>query len=518
MSSSPILVKKSWNRAFANIATWARGPQALRLSWFIRGLVFALFIAAYLIVPPLIDKKNKMDTGLRHFVYRLPSSSVVAECQGLSENPELERVYISGHFSKWQTDNPDFQMVPQPDGKSWSIDLHLPKGLTSYLFVLYPRGASSPLWVNDESNPDIIKEGLGYNSVIKVGSGLSSSLFKNIFGICAVLLVVYTLLEILLRRLRKTRLNATVRALIVFSLVVVLAGFSSAFYVVNIQRGLARRAYHELADMVYLFLAGSGFDFSNLDSADVEPEAARSLDAFLRYANINAGSVGFSGGFSSITRIVLFNAQGRTVSVTGLDKLPLAPGIQESLGKFQDVYADSVFRDIFQALSLPESDLSDSHFGLMPSHHWKDNAAFRRGSRLLGFNSMLRPVMKDLRPQAYIGLMFEPQFYGEALGLSIIVILCGAIIVLGFCVFLFLFKPVSQVLDPALVKDFAQRHGLTPREVEILPLVAAGKDYKAIADILFISLNTVHTHIYSIFRKSGVANRLALMDAILKRS
>lgn len=49
---------------------------------------------------------------------------------------------------------------------------------------------------------------------------------------------------------------------------------------------------------------------------------------------------------------------------------------------------------------------------------------------------------------------------------------------------------------------------LTPREVEILSMVALGAKNEEIADRLFISLNTVKTHIYNIFKKINVPNRL----------
>jgi LuxR family transcriptional regulator of csgAB operon len=49
---------------------------------------------------------------------------------------------------------------------------------------------------------------------------------------------------------------------------------------------------------------------------------------------------------------------------------------------------------------------------------------------------------------------------------------------------------------------------LTRREIEILSLVAAGATNEEIANNLFISPNTVKTHIYNIFKKIHVPNRL----------
>ena len=49
--------------------------------------------------------------------------------------------------------------------------------------------------------------------------------------------------------------------------------------------------------------------------------------------------------------------------------------------------------------------------------------------------------------------------------------------------------------------------GLTPREVEVLRLIAAGKSNSEIAEQLFISVNTVARHLTNIYTKTGVANR-----------
>jgi DNA-binding CsgD family transcriptional regulator/pimeloyl-ACP methyl ester carboxylesterase len=49
--------------------------------------------------------------------------------------------------------------------------------------------------------------------------------------------------------------------------------------------------------------------------------------------------------------------------------------------------------------------------------------------------------------------------------------------------------------------------GLSPREIEVLRLLAAGKSNQQIADELVISVNTVIRHVSNIFDKIGAANR-----------
>ena len=52
-------------------------------------------------------------------------------------------------------------------------------------------------------------------------------------------------------------------------------------------------------------------------------------------------------------------------------------------------------------------------------------------------------------------------------------------------------------------------HGLTPRELEVLRLVATGKSNREIASALVISEHTVARHVQNIFLKLGVASRTA---------
>ena len=63
----------------------------------------------------------------------------------------------------------------------------------------------------------------------------------------------------------------------------------------------------------------------------------------------------------------------------------------------------------------------------------------------------------------------------------------------------------NRVKDTSSSRDEAV---LTSREMEILAMIATGSKNEEIADKLYISPNTVKTHIYNIFKKIDVPNRL----------
>ena len=56
------------------------------------------------------------------------------------------------------------------------------------------------------------------------------------------------------------------------------------------------------------------------------------------------------------------------------------------------------------------------------------------------------------------------------------------------------------------------QHGITRRERDIILCILAGKSNKEIVDELIISERTVETHVYNIYRKLQVKNRIQLMN------
>jgi DNA-binding NarL/FixJ family response regulator len=57
------------------------------------------------------------------------------------------------------------------------------------------------------------------------------------------------------------------------------------------------------------------------------------------------------------------------------------------------------------------------------------------------------------------------------------------------------------------------RVSLTPREAEILPLLAAGKTDREIGETLFLSHRTVENHVARLTAKLGVRTRVAAVAA-----
>ncbi len=80
-------------------------------------------------------------------------------------------------------------------------------------------------------------------------------------------------------------------------------------------------------------------------------------------------------------------------------------------------------------------------------------------------------------------------------------------------------SPMSSDIARKIVQSFQKKpahdrssFGITPREAEILDLLAEGLAYKEIAAKILISVKTIRKHIYNIYEKLHVHSRLEALN------
>ncbi len=74
--------------------------------------------------------------------------------------------------------------------------------------------------------------------------------------------------------------------------------------------------------------------------------------------------------------------------------------------------------------------------------------------------------------------------------------------------------PALQEIGVPAMRKFSQEYNISKREEEVIQHVCEGKTNKEISNTLFISIQTVKDHIYSIYQKTGVKNRVQLINLI----
>ncbi|MGL6200508.1 MAG: helix-turn-helix transcriptional regulator [Lachnospiraceae bacterium] len=66
----------------------------------------------------------------------------------------------------------------------------------------------------------------------------------------------------------------------------------------------------------------------------------------------------------------------------------------------------------------------------------------------------------------------------------------------------------------AIQDTLVSEYNLTERELEVARMLATGKSYQQVANALYISINTVRTHIKNIYKKTGITNQRTLVNLI----
>jgi DNA-binding CsgD family transcriptional regulator len=72
----------------------------------------------------------------------------------------------------------------------------------------------------------------------------------------------------------------------------------------------------------------------------------------------------------------------------------------------------------------------------------------------------------------------------------------------------------AEPMQTLHIRQLQQRHGLSPREAQVAALVAAGHADKEIAKLADMGFATVRTHLASALRKTGCAQRKALIALV----
>ena len=154
-------------------------------------------------------------------------------------------------------------------------------------------------------------------------------------------------------------------------------------------------------------------------------------------------------------------------------------------------------------------------------------------TKYLMFYLMIDVIIKDGAPALLcLALLRFAQWGGSALGqlvadvlpsnlgvlVAILAVLLTALmLMMGFTGSL---RSASQPPSPtdtpvardASVGAFARRHGLSPRETDVLRIWITGRPMVVVEKTLYISQSTVKTHLNHIYAKTGAPNRTALIE------
>ncbi|MCK5145514.1 helix-turn-helix transcriptional regulator [bacterium] len=101
-----------------------------------------------------------------------------------------------------------------------------------------------------------------------------------------------------------------------------------------------------------------------------------------------------------------------------------------------------------------------------------------------------------------------------------------AVIPLAFNAYLFIWIPGfikssaannGMSLNINAIDSFCKNNGVSTRQQEIMELLLEGKNNREIAELLYIAPHTVKNHIYNLYKKLGLKNRMELLNLVLNQ-
>jgi len=115
-------------------------------------------------------------------------------------------------------------------------------------------------------------------------------------------------------------------------------------------------------------------------------------------------------------------------------------------------------------------------------------------------------ILKDADHKEFIKII-RSTFYGESITSPFLANLSPGI----------LYKMDDPARGDEDVEEDIKKFSLTGREKEILQLLLKGKSNKEISDLIYVSTETVKTHLHNIYRKLGVKSRLEVASLLFSR-
>ena len=207
------------------------------------------------------------------------------------------------------------------------------------------------------------------------------------------------------------------------------------------------------------------------------------------------------------------------------------------LGSYREVRSDSDVREIIEYPEVLKISYKDSffiiEFDVVGSKEPELNQyAYKitgRDEEWIPIGNKNFLVLENLKPGKYdfrikgansqgiwseesasLEIIVVPPFWKTPVFIGMCILLTAILLFIFFRGFRKLYKPsISVEVD---VGQIATRYKLTNRESDTLELLLKGESIQRMAQKLYISESTVQKHIYSVYKKLKIRNRLQLLN------
>jgi len=460
------------------------------------------------------------------FTFTLPLPKKIARKNNINRFPQIKKVIIVGNFSSWDIRNDAFRMQKHTNNQGkhkWSISLRLQSGKTKYKFIVYIKGRKNFIWTHNKNAGINERNRSGtFNSVYYIRNyssfyKISSIILLTLLG----LIIVYSLFELLLSLLLKKQIKSFHRHLLFFVLLLLISNTGIIWFNVNQQKQLTRMSYKESLHLIHTFLLSHGVDFTQLDVPATRKILHTSLQKFFRLLKARVLQPSYLTTETTLHHIGVFTTDFQLIGFADRKQQPFRHSNKISKEQYAASYfSEWVFGKMIQNIRKNPAKGLSYQYGEMQRCQCKNcrkrlkTVPFYTQAPILGYNTILAPIYRNMQIHGYYGLVILPQLYAARITASIWANVIWSFCLILFSLFFFIIRPPNLGFSKKSFEKFCKKHKITKREQEIIEHIAKGTNYHKVGKMLFISLKTVKAHVYNIYQKAEVNNRVELINRI----
>ena len=459
----------------------------------------------------------------RTLTFELPFPKDVEKKSMITPETIVEKVIVAGFFSEWSPTNTNY-LMKQVSATRWQTSLALDPGENQYKFVVYlSNSCYSVVWTHDKAaRKQTDDRHGGYNSIIDIVDPVPLwTLFNWIFGTWIILIAainLYFLFDYLKRMKRNLLFPISVVLSCVLIVLICCVTFSISI------AGLKMKVWDLFYNSITGVRAVSESRNIALDHPDWPEVRTGMVDIFKQYLwgeqeilrkQYFQNSIPFVG-------LVLFQKDLSDIDIgyrADDDSYEEWLSDREGRVRIEDTMMSEYFRHLVRRIH--EAGITMRNYRLqntMPLY-LQDKWNFDiRHSGLMYSVQTIFPIVENGEISAWIGSDVRVPWFREC-GPGILFLLFMMILLLGAAnIWLFFILkrdntvPVNSNgrLSEKILLDFH----ITGREKDIIRMIFEGLSTKEISARLFISPKTVDSHIYKIYQKTGVKNRIELYNLL----
>ncbi|MCG8568690.1 MAG: LuxR C-terminal-related transcriptional regulator [Spirochaetes bacterium] len=481
------------------------------------------FVIIINILSLFIEKKLSQPV---EFTFTLPLEAEVLVENNVKEFPEIEKVLIAGYFSDWDPDNPNYVLTPERSinsknsiNKKWTIQLPFDPGKHDFKYVIYIKDRFIPIWVCDKNAKRIIDPAIRTeNSQITVYTILP---FLLIFNFITAGFFIFVLLYSFHQQIFHLFIWIKHHQLYFMIITIILINFIYLLFLHFSRYHDQQNSLFSQASQIHKQIIGTKINLNHIHSKKVSIQLEELFKHHLWYRMLDFENESLEKNLSAMGLFYLDKNINILESALRIKDKKLAnkyyQGNQEAI---QNVLIKS-FKDIITGFEQEPLLLHNYRLKKMKARYFKNQYAIQSTFPFVVEKKyFVYPILYQYQFVGYYAFYYQTDLISAVLMkiLFLNLILCFLFLNIKMIYYFYqkeYTQPAKQIA-PQLNEEKVFQYSITDREKEIILMINQGYSNKEIAHKLYLSRKTIDNHIYKIFKKADVKNRVEMVNFFIK--